>query len=98
MGERTSALLCGGGGTCPRRLNGDAGCKRPFPVSLLSTASNPTGTNCLVRSSALTAERCGALDMWTTLWDELREMAWLATMITTLSVVGVGLAVAFVGA
>ena len=36
--------------------------------------------------------------MWTTLWDELREMAWLATMITVLSVLGVGLAVAFVAA
>jgi hypothetical protein len=36
--------------------------------------------------------------MWTTLRDELREMVWLATMITALSVLGVGLAVALVGA
>ena len=28
-----------------------------------------------------------------TLWDELREMAWLATMIAGLSVASVGLAV-----
>jgi hypothetical protein len=31
--------------------------------------------------------------MWKTLWDELREMIWLASVIGGLSVVGVGLAV-----
>jgi hypothetical protein len=36
--------------------------------------------------------------MWNALWDELREMAWLASEIGGLSVVGVGLAVAFAAA
>lgn len=36
--------------------------------------------------------------MWNTLWDELREMIWLASVIGGLSVVGVGLAVALAAA
>lgn len=36
--------------------------------------------------------------MWNTLWDELREMVWLASVIGGLSVVGVGLAVALAAA
>ena len=32
--------------------------------------------------------------MWNTVWDELREMIWLASLIGGLSAVGVGLAVA----
>jgi hypothetical protein len=32
--------------------------------------------------------------MWTMFWEELREVAWLASVITGLSLVGVGLAVA----
>jgi hypothetical protein len=33
-----------------------------------------------------------------TLWDELREIAWLASVVGALSVVGVGLAVALAAA
>ena len=33
-------------------------------------------------------------NMWTTLWEELREVAWLTSVITGLSLAGVGLAVA----
>lgn len=36
--------------------------------------------------------------MWNTLWDELREIAWMASMIGGLSIVGVSLAVALVAA
>lgn len=36
--------------------------------------------------------------MWNTLWEELREMVWLASMIGGLSVLGVGLAVALAAA
>jgi len=36
--------------------------------------------------------------MWNTIWDELREMAWLASVIGGLSVLGVGLAVALAAA
>ena len=36
--------------------------------------------------------------MWNTLWNELREMVWLASVIGGLSVVGVGLAVALAAA
>ena len=32
--------------------------------------------------------------MWKTLWDELREVVWLASLIAGLSVASVGLAVA----
>ena len=32
--------------------------------------------------------------MWNTIWDELGEMAWLASVVCGLSVVGVGIAVA----
>ena len=33
--------------------------------------------------------------MWKTFFDELREIVWLASVISGLSLVGVGLAVAF---
>ena len=36
--------------------------------------------------------------MWNTFWDEVREIAWLASVIGTLSVLGVGLAVALAAA
>jgi hypothetical protein len=36
--------------------------------------------------------------MWNTVWEELREALWLASVIGGLSVVGVGLAVAFAAA
>lgn len=36
--------------------------------------------------------------MWNTLWEELREVVWLASMIGGLSVLGVGLAVALAAA
>jgi hypothetical protein len=36
--------------------------------------------------------------MWQTMWDELREMVWLASVIGGLSVLGVGLAVALAAA
>ena len=36
--------------------------------------------------------------MWNTLWEELREMVWLASLIGGLSVLGVGLAVALAAA
>jgi len=36
--------------------------------------------------------------MWNTVWDELREMIWLASVIGGLSAVGVGLAVALAAA
>ena len=36
--------------------------------------------------------------MWNTLWDELREIAWLASVIGALSVLGAGLAVALAAA
>jgi hypothetical protein len=36
--------------------------------------------------------------MWNTVWDELREMIWLASLIGGLSAVGVGLAVALAAA
>ena len=36
--------------------------------------------------------------MWSTIWDELREMAWLASVIGGLSVVSVGLAVVLAAA
>jgi len=36
--------------------------------------------------------------MWETLWDELREMIFLASLIAGLSALGVGLAVAFAAA
>jgi hypothetical protein len=36
--------------------------------------------------------------MWHALWDELREMIWLASLIGGLSVVGVGLAVVLAAA
>lgn len=36
--------------------------------------------------------------MWNTLWDELREMVWLVSVIGGLSVLGVGLAVALAAA
>ena len=32
--------------------------------------------------------------MWNTVWDELREVVWLASLVGGLSVAGVGLAVA----
>jgi len=31
--------------------------------------------------------------MWHSLWNEMREVAWLTTMVGVLSVIGVGLAV-----
>lgn len=34
--------------------------------------------------------------MWGTILDELRELAWLASLITVLSVFGVGVALALV--
>jgi len=34
--------------------------------------------------------------MWNTVWDELRETIWLASVIGVLSAAGVGLAVALV--
>ena len=39
------------------------------------------------------ALRCWEWRMGSALWDELREVAWLATMIAFLSAAGVGLAV-----
>ena len=36
--------------------------------------------------------------MWNTLWDEVREMMWLASQIAGLSALGVGLAVALAAA
>jgi hypothetical protein len=36
--------------------------------------------------------------MWNTLWDELREMVWLASVIGGLSAIGVGLAVVLAAA
>lgn len=36
--------------------------------------------------------------MWNGLWEELREMMWLASVIGGLSVLGVGLAVALAAA
>jgi hypothetical protein len=36
--------------------------------------------------------------MWNAFWDELREIAWLASVIGILSVLGVGLAVALAAA
>ena len=36
--------------------------------------------------------------MWNTLWEELREVVWLASVIGSLSVLGVGLAVALAAA
>jgi hypothetical protein len=36
--------------------------------------------------------------MWNTLWEEVREVAWLASVIGGLSVLGVGLAVALAAA
>jgi hypothetical protein len=36
--------------------------------------------------------------MWNTVWDELREVAWLTSMIAGLSVAGVSLAVALAAA
>jgi hypothetical protein len=36
--------------------------------------------------------------MWNGLWDELREMMWLASVIGGLSVLGVGIAVALAAA
>ena len=36
--------------------------------------------------------------MWYTLWDELREAVWLASVIGALSIVGVGLAVVLAAA
>jgi hypothetical protein len=36
--------------------------------------------------------------MRNTLWDELREMVWLASMIGALSVLGVGLAIVLAAA
>ena len=40
----------------------------------------------------------GVRGMWNTIWDELREVAWLASVIGGLSVLGVGLAVALAAA
>jgi hypothetical protein len=40
------------------------------------------------------SHRRGSAHMWNTVWDELRETVWLASMIGALSAVGVGLAVA----
>jgi hypothetical protein len=36
--------------------------------------------------------------MWNTLWDEVREMVWLASVIAALSALGVGLALALAAA
>lgn len=36
--------------------------------------------------------------MWNTLWEELREVVWLASVVGGLSVLGVGLAVALAAA
>jgi hypothetical protein len=36
--------------------------------------------------------------MWNTLWDELREAVWLASVIGALSIIGVGLAVVLAAA
>jgi hypothetical protein len=36
--------------------------------------------------------------MWNALWEEVREVAWLASVIGGLSVLGVGLAVALAAA
>jgi hypothetical protein len=36
--------------------------------------------------------------MWNTLWDEVREMVWLASLIAGLSALGVGLALALAAA
>ena len=41
---------------------------------------------------------CGSAHMWNTLWDELREMVWLASVIGGLSAIGVGLAVVLAAA
>jgi hypothetical protein len=40
-----------------------------------------------------TLDRCKSANMWITLWYELREIAWLASVVTGLSLAGVGLAV-----
>ena len=42
--------------------------------------------------------RRGSAKMWNSLFDELREMIWLASIIGGLSALGVGLAVAFAAA
>lgn len=34
--------------------------------------------------------------MWTKLWDEVREIVWLVSLISALSVFGVGMALALV--
>jgi hypothetical protein len=36
--------------------------------------------------------------MWNTFWEDMREIAWLVSVIAGLSALGVGLAVAFVAA
>jgi hypothetical protein len=43
--------------------------------------------------NVLRSVTCWEQRMGSTLWEELREMAWLATMIAFLSAAGVGLAV-----
>ena len=37
---------------------------------------------------------CEGVRMYSTAWDELREIAWLASMISGLSLLGIGLAIA----
>lgn len=34
--------------------------------------------------------------MWTKVWDEVREIAWLVSLISVLSIAGVGVALALV--
>jgi hypothetical protein len=48
-------------------------------------------TNRLVRTSSPPTDNAGS---WQPFLDELRELAWLSSMIAILSIVGVGLAVA----
>ena len=36
--------------------------------------------------------------MWNTIWDDVREMLWLASIIGGLSIAGVGIAVVLVAA
>jgi hypothetical protein len=46
----------------------------------------------------LSSSDLGERDVWKTVCDELREIAWLASMIGGLSAAGVGLAVVLAGA
>lgn len=64
---------------------------RLVPVDKLGLCGNPTPTTGVHRGS-----NCGSTTMWRSIRSEVREIAWLASIVGGLSVVSVGIALALV--